>query len=204
MRQEQSQTHDDQKGDVLKGLVAGAIAGLVASFVMNQFQAVVGKAIQGDAKAEKKHGAQSLQDDSSGTPQDARLTTGDVQQNAGGKEDDNATERLAAVVSEQVFGHQLTDSEKETAGAGVHYAFGTSSGAFYGAIAELVPQVTAGAGMPFGAFVWLTADEGMVPLLGLSKPPQEYPLSTHVYALSSHLVYGLTAEVVRRAARHAL
>lgn len=31
MRQEQSQTHDDQKGDVLKGLVAGAIAGLVAS-----------------------------------------------------------------------------------------------------------------------------------------------------------------------------
>jgi hypothetical protein len=37
--------------------------------------------------------------------------------------------------------------------------------------------------------------------VGLAKWPTEYPLSTHVYALASHFVYGLTAEAVRRAVR---
>jgi hypothetical protein len=41
-------------------------------------------------------------------------------------------------------------------------------------------------------------------VLGLSKPPIKYPVSTHVYALASHLVYGLTAELVRRNLRKAL
>ncbi len=71
-------------------------------------------------------------------------------------------------------------------------------------MSELVPGVTAGAGLPFGAFIWLTADEGIVPALGLSKLPTEYPLSTHVYSLASHLVYGMTAEIVRRAVRKRL
>ena len=60
------------------------------------------------------------------------------------------------------------------------------------------------AGLPFGAAFWLLADETAVPLLGLSKGPTEYPLSTYAYALASHLVYGLTAEAVRRAVRGAL
>jgi uncharacterized membrane protein YagU involved in acid resistance len=98
----------------------------------------------------------------------------------------------------------LTNREKEIAGAAVHYAFGMGSGALYGVLAEAAPQVTKGAGLPFGAFVWLTADEGMVPLLGLSKGPTAYPLSTHVYALASHLVYGLTTEIMRRAVRRVL
>ncbi len=52
--------------------------------------------------------------------------------------------------------------------------------------------------MPFGAAVWLVADDAVVPALGFSKAVTEYPLSTHAYALSSHLVYGLTTDVVRR------
>ena len=74
----------------------------------------------------------------------------------------------------------------------------------YGAAAELAPEVAAGVGLPFGAVFWLVADEGAVPLLGLSKGPTEYPLSMHVYALASHLVFGLTAELVRAAVRAAL
>jgi putative membrane protein len=64
--------------------------------------------------------------------------------------------------------------------------------------------VTSGAGLPFGAAFWLLADEVSVPLLGLSKGPTEYPVSTHVYALASHLVYGVTAEMSRRALRQVL
>ena len=63
---------------------------------------------------------------------------------------------------------------------------------------------TTGAGLPFGAAVWAIADEGIVPAAGLSKSPTEYPPAIHLYAFASHLVFGLTAEVVRRAVRRAL
>lgn len=117
---------------------------------------------------------------------------------------DDTTMKAASAVSEGVFGHKLTQSEKKIAGAAVHYVLGTGVGGLYGAAAEISPNVTAGAGLPFGAVFWLLVDEGAVPLLGLSEGPMEYPLSVHTYALSSHFVYGLTAEVVRRAVRGAL
>ena len=108
------------------------------------------------------------------------------------------------MISEGVFGHELQEHEKRPAGAAVHYAFGIASGGLYGALAEVSPQVTTAAGLPFGAAFWLIADEITVPLLGLSKGPAEYPPSTHAYSLASHLVYGVTAEISRRALRQVL
>jgi uncharacterized membrane protein YagU involved in acid resistance len=144
--------------------------------------------------SEKPHGAQSMQP--------AQGSSGDLVQDA--KEQDDATVKAAEAISEGVFGHELQKSEKKSAGAAVHYAFGTASGGLYGALAEIAPQVTTAAGLPFGAAFWLLADEVSVPLLGLSKGPTEYPLSTHAYALASHLVYGATAELSRRAVRQIL
>jgi len=40
--------------------------------------------------------------------------------------------------------------------------------------------------------------------MSLSKPARDYPLSTHAYAIASHLVYGVTTEMVRREVRRAL
>ncbi len=74
----------------------------------------------------------------------------------------------------------------------------------YGVAAEIAPISTVGAGLPFGAAVWLVADDIVVPALGLSKPITEFSLSTHAYALSSHLVYGLTTDLVRRTVRDLL
>jgi putative membrane protein len=77
-------------------------------------------------------------------------------------------------------------------------------GGVYGIAAEVAPEASAALGLPFGAVFWLAADEVAVLLLGLAKPPSEYPLATHAYSLASHLVYGLTAEAVRRVVRKAL
>jgi len=44
----------------------------------------------------------------------------------------------------------------------------------------------------------------VVPALGLSKPANEYPVSKHAIALSSHLVYGLMTDFLRRLTRRAL
>jgi len=183
----------DNNGEpnILKGIVVGVASGLVASWTMNQFQATWMRIAGGN---EKGHGAQSMQ------PSEG--STGDQSQDA--KEQDDATVETAKVISRNVFGHELQEEEKEPAGAAVHYAFGAAAGGFYGALAEVSPQVTTAAGLPFGAAFWLLADEVTVPLLGLSKGPTAYPLSTHVYALASHLVYGLTAEVSRRALRQVL
>ena len=181
-----------RNGDVLKGLVAGLAGGLVASWTMNQFQAAWTKATEG---FEKPHGAQSMQ------PSEGQQTGQDPEQK---ENQDDATVKTARAISEGIFGHKLEENEKKPAGTVVHYAFGTATGGLYGAVAEFAPEVTTAAGLPFGAAFWLVADEITVPLLGLSKGPSEYPPSTHAYALASHLVYGLTAEAVRRTVRSAL
>jgi hypothetical protein len=179
----------DGEGSVWKGLVAGLAGGLLASWTMNQFQAAWTRIQEG---SEKPHGAQSMQ------PSEGSDGNQDT------AEQDDATVKVAQAISTEAFGHELQQSEKKSAGAVVHYAFGTVSGGMYGALAEVAPQVTTGAGIPFGAAFWLLADEISVPLLGFSKGPTEYPVSTHAYALASHLVYGATAELSRRAIRHVL
>ena len=178
-------------GNVWKGVVAGLAGGLVAAWTMNQFQAAWMRVV---SNSEKPHGAQSMQP--------SQGSSGNEDQDA--KEQDDATVETAKVISKNVFGHELRESEKRPAGTAVHYAFGIASGALYGALAEVTPQVTTGAGLPFGAAFWLLADEISVPLLGLSKGATEYPVSTHAYALASHLVYGVTAEMSRRALRQVL
>jgi putative membrane protein len=192
--------HSNGDGNVLKGLVAGLAGGLVASWTMNQFQAAWTRVAEG---FEKPHGAQSMQPSEGPNPNETNEASGQAQNQANeAKEDqDDATVKTAKIISRNVFGHELQQSEKKPAGAAVHYAFGTVTGGMYGAMAELTPQVTMGAGIPFGAVFWVVADEVAVPLLGLAKGPTEYPVSTHVYSLASHLVYGATAELTRRCVR---
>lgn len=184
------------EGSALKGLLAGAVGGLAAAFVMNQFQAAWGRVAAGE---ERSHGAQSLQQ---GTPQ--KGVGRELQAEGVDRPEDDATERLANAISVGVLERGLTEREKDAAGTAFHYAMGLTSGAIYGVAAEFVPEAKAGAGLPFGATVWLIADEGVVPAAGLSKSAGEYPLSIHAYSLASHLVFGLATEAVRRAVRKAL
>lgn len=190
------QANSQPEGDLWKGLAAGVIGGIAASFVMNQFQAAWQKLAEGESRG---HGAQSMQ---KGAPE--RGVGQELEERGSENPDDDAAQRLTKYIAEEGFGYKLTKSEKDAGGTALHYAFGISSGAAYGAAAEFLPQVTVGAGLPFGAAVWVAADEVVTPLLGLSKTPAEYPLSTHAYALSSHLVFGLTAELVRNAVRKML
>ena len=172
-----SQAKINGEPNVLKGLAAGAIGGLVASWVMEKFQYAWMEVVNSNSEASESS-AQSNSESS-----------------------EPATVKAAEMVSQKVLGHHLAKDEKKIAGDAVHYATGGASAAVYGVAAEFVPGVTAGAGIPFGTAVWLVVDEGAVPLLHLSKGPTEYPLSTHLYALASHFVYGVTTEVVRRTLR---
>jgi uncharacterized membrane protein YagU involved in acid resistance len=169
---------EENEVDVWKGIAAGLAGGLAASFVMGQFQALWNSVAK---KYEKKEGRRSRS-----------------------RKPEPATVRAAASISEGVFHHKLTKAQKKIAGPAVHYAMGATTGAIYGAAAELFPPVTVADGTAFGAAVWLVADDVTLPAIGLAKWPTQYPLSIHLYALASHLVYGLVTEAVRGAIRSAL
>jgi hypothetical protein len=178
----------EEEPSAWKGIAAGAIAGLVATAAMTGFQSLWSAAskVMGDGEDE---------DDVAHTSQ------GGQKEQQSSDQDESSTVKVAEIVADKILGRTLDESGKKLAGEVVHFAFGAVTGAEYGALAEYVPTTTLGAGMPFGASVWLTADEIALPALGLSKPPTAYPPSLHLYAFSAHLVYGFTLEAVRKLVR---
>jgi putative membrane protein len=174
----------------LKGILAGALAGLVGGLVMNQFQNLWSKLSEDDTRSEHAH------------PPRQNVAPHNLHGEKQSQEEEApATVKAADRISQGLFDHRLTKSERRIAGPIMHYAFAVNTGMVYGALAELTPLTTMGFGLPFGAAVWAVADEAVVPALGLSKPPTEYPLSNHLYSLASHFVYGASTEAARRLTR---
>jgi len=116
-------------------------------------------------------------------------------------EGDDATVKTADAVTRRLAGRPVPREQKPLAGQLVHYAFGGGVGAVYGGVAELVPRVTAGFGVPFGLAVWLGAHVLTVPALGLAESPARRPLASEAPELGLHMVYGAVAELVRRVLR---
>lgn len=173
--------HRQKKPHIGRGILIGLIAGLAASWTMNRFQAIWSEwPAHNDAKKKERQ----LEESSSNNENQY-----------------DATVKAAAAVSEGLFEHQLTPAEKKIARPVVHYAVSGLGGIVYCLASEFFPEVTRGFGLPYGTAFWLVVDEGMVPLLGLAKGPTQYSLSTHAYALASHLVFGATAESTRRLLR---
>ena len=112
-------------------------------------------------------------------------------------QEEDSTVKVASAVTRRA-GYRLAEDEKPRAGTIVHYAFGASVGAFYGAVAAIVPRVTAGLGLLFGVAVWLGAHVIVVPALGLAEPPTRRPVRQEAEEFGLHLVYGMTTELGRR------
>jgi uncharacterized membrane protein YagU involved in acid resistance len=170
--------NETSASDLYKGIVAGTLAGLAASFVMTRFHvALSGRGITG---AEE--------------PQSKKPVEGQ----------DDAAMKSADVVAQTTTGRALTRHEKtEIGGPAAHYAFGAAAGAVYGAIREMNPDSPLAHGGRFGTAVWVVADQLGLPLAGLSPwPLHAYPATTNLQHLTSHLVYGwttaLTYSVLRR------
>jgi uncharacterized membrane protein YagU involved in acid resistance len=161
-------------------VLAGAIGGLVASLAMNRFQAGISAVSQSMARKER-----------------LRKQPREQPEKNSQSSDEDATVKAAKAISTTLFHHELTEGEKKWAGPAVHYGLGTALGAVYGTLTPCMP-VDKGAGASYGSAVWLGADEIAVPLFGLSGPPTETPLSGHMKALASHLVFGCVTHFTRR------
>ena len=179
-----------READVAKGMATGLIAGLVGTLAMSQFQAacnyIVGR------------------NDLSKTPDSRKNHQGDQKSAFAAEAEEPATIKAASAIADSLFDQDLTKGEERQVGQALHYAMGAASGAIYGAVAEYAAPAAPSAGLPFGAAVWLLADEMLIPALGLAKAPTRYPLSTHAYSLAAHLVFGLSTELARRNVRRLL
>ncbi len=164
---------------IAKGMAAGLVGGLVASWTMGQFQALWSKVAQ--SRKQKQPQQQEPEQQSQQESQEP------------------ATLKAARKASVFVLHRDLKQQETKIAEPLVHYGYGTIVGGVYGALAEATPLTRTGVGLPFATALWLFGDEMAVPALGLSKPPAEYPVSSHLQALAAHLVYGATTDLVRRA-----
>ena len=120
------------------------------------------------------------------------------------EQDEDPTVKVADAFTRPLRHRPLPDDKKPLAGNLVHYAFGAGVGGLYGGLATVVPHVTRGLGLPFGAAVWLGAHMIMVPALGLAPPPTRQPLPKEGLELVMHLVYGAVTELGRRLVRRAL
>jgi putative membrane protein len=161
----------DRSPNPYRGLLFGAIAGATAAWAMNQFQNLLSKATE---------------------PRPRRYTSPHSQPAA-----EDATTRAADRIARRLHFRPLSPQEKAKAGPIIHYAFGTAMGALYGLTTEYFPEARAGFGTIFGTLLFALADETAVPLAGFSGGPSEYPVSSHLRALASHVVYGASAEAVR-------
>jgi putative membrane protein len=164
---------------ILRGAAAGALGGLVASWVMNEFIAGAIKAQEAFKPSEQKAQEQS-------------------QKAQNEEQSEDSTMKVADRVAWLATGRHLSQEGKQQGGPIVHYAFGTLMGALYGTLAELSDTAKAGTGSAFGTALFIGADEVMVPALGLGKFPTEEPVGSQLTHLAAHIVYGTTTELVRR------
>jgi len=168
------------------GMVAGAVGGLVAAWVMNVFMENAGPKVQQVAQKFDHSAQQHSQDPASSESEP--------------KED--ATMKAAdAVVSAATGGRQLSMEGKQKGGHVVHYALGALMGALYGMGAEYSSTVRSGFGTTFGSILFAGADLWAVPALGLSGSSSDAPISSLATPFSAHIVYGATTEGVRRLVR---
>lgn len=104
---------------------------------------------------------------------------------------ERAAEKGAALVNVQ-----LPETTRGQVGNAVHWATGIGAGITYALLRRRWDGVTAGKGLPFGTAFFLTVDELMNPLLGLTPGPQAFPWQAHARGLGGHLTFGLTTELV--------
>ncbi len=87
-----------------------------------------------------------------------------------------------------------------------HWGLGAATGATYGAVAEFYPEATSRVGANFGLTLEALSYEGALPALGLADEPtqpeeQNQTMREHGSHITSYVVYGVTAELVRRLVR---
>ena len=163
------------RNDGIGDLVRGMLAGIAATWVMGRVTTLMYE--REDPKARK------LEDDA---------------------RDGRTAYEVAAEKSAAMVGRELSEEERATAGAAIHWALGAGAGALYGALRGRVPGLDAGAGLVYGVAFFLVVDEAGNTVLGLTPGPRAFPWQAHARGLVGHVVFGVASELTLRALDRAM
>jgi hypothetical protein len=105
--------------------------------------------------------------------------------------DVNSARRLASTFVEQV----MDPESAAKLGLALHYAYGAVVGSGYAVLSRRRAWMRLGFGTAFGAILWFAGDEVLISMAGLSRPFERKCIS-HVGALGSHLLFGVTLEAL--------
>lgn len=114
---------------------------------------------------------------------------------------------VAKTLAERMFqprAQPKPESPAATPGNAIPWQFGALSGATYGALAEYYPAATAKEGAAFGMALETLTHEAPLPALGIALPVGSETTRERVSEMTSHVVFGLTVEFVRRTLRKIL
>lgn len=165
---------------IWKGAVAGLAGGLVGTVVKSQVEPVLqdlGERLFPPSHAEKEHPGADVQ----------------------GHPDRMPPSKLAQEATDEA-GVTLSRDEKLEAQDAIHWAFGTAAGVAYGVLAE-VADAEVGFGLPASVALFTGTHGTTLPALGLQADVDQLPRAWWVWELGSHLVYGVTVDLVRRGVR---
>ena len=98
-------------------------------------------------------------------------------------------------------GHPLLEERTTLAVQAFHWSFSLAVGALYGLSAEFWPRARIARGAGFGVVLLLATHESLLPLTGLSLPWSQIPLKEHASELLTHVLFGVSVELVRGAVR---
>lgn len=177
----------EKSHSLLRGLLAGAGAGLAASWAMNAFMAGPGAKLHASLETEDEQRKEREQEQ-------RRRERGEPKMDATMKAAD-------ALTAASTGGQHLSLEGRKKGGPIVHYGFGALMGAQYGGLAEYSSTVRTGLGTGFGTALFAGADLVAVPALHLSPPLKESSARSLATPFSAHVVYGATTELLRRAIR---
>ena len=172
---------------IARGILLGAIAGITATVIMDQFLKL---ATAGEKFAEKQ---KKLAEGESNW----QIAHEQAQQERQAAQREDSSEIFAAKVADAIGKPLVARDDKKKAGQAVHYGFGTLMGAVYGVTSEILPEVTAGGGTGFGTLLFLGADQVAVPALRLAPPPSRSAPVDRLQHWAAHVVYGGSLELIR-------
>ncbi len=146
-------------------LIKGAIAGAVATFVMGKVTGYMYDREDPEAREEEDEAREG-----------------------------RSAYEAAAEKAADAAGQSLDRTQREQAGAAIHWALGIGAGAAYALFRRQVQGFGYTAGTAFGTAFWAFIDEGLVPALGLTPGPMAFPWQTHARGLVGHLTFGTVTD----------
>jgi putative membrane protein len=185
----------EERENPWEALAAGLVGGLAGSLAMHAFHNAVHRTSV--KVVERVDGA--LDESASREPVRGGSRRAFEDSFASGENDERRSTTATAVATK--VARRLAVQEHKRPEQVADWALGTALGAGYGLACEYWPEVSLGAGLPFGAGVMLLTDEIAKPAMRITDPPNRRSPVSHAEAFASFLVYGATCELVRRGVR---